>query len=55
MKINYVRVLNAKKLNPALVIREIARRVEKVLYPMPRSVTVKYSTKYTTSKAVLRK
>ena len=55
LKISYVSVLNVQKLNPVLVIREIARQAEKVLYPMLHRVTVKPSTRYTTSKAVLRK
>ena len=55
MEIRYVQVLSVKKLNPVLVIREVDRGVEKVLYPILRRVPAKYSTKYITSRAVLRK
>ena len=55
LKIRCVREMNVRKLNSVLVIREIARQVEKVLYWTLRRVTVKPSTRYTTSKAVLRK
>ena len=55
MKIRYVQEMNVRKLNSVLVIKKIARQAEKVLYPMLGRVTVKPSTRYTTSKTVLRK
>ena len=54
MKVSYVRVLNAKKLNLVLTIREMIRQVKKALYPTLRGRMAEYCTRYITGGAVLR-
>ena len=54
MKVSYAWVLNAKKLNLVLTIREMIRQVKKALYPTLCGGAAKYCTRYITGRAVLR-
>ena len=54
MKVSYARVLNTKKLNLVLMIREMTRQVKKALYPTLRGRAAEYCLRCITSRAVLR-
>ena len=54
LKVSYARVLNAKKLNLVLMIREMTRQVKKALYPTLRGKAAEYCTRYIIDRAVLR-
>ena len=54
MKISCVWVLNAKKLNLVLMIRETNEQVEEILHPPLHRRAAEYYTRYITSGVALR-